>query len=1431
MNFSSNGISVPRAAGFLSSAVGLIVLIGWALDVPWIKSVLPGAVEMKANTAVGLLLAGVALWLLDQPQPAIRRRVGQTLSLVVALLGSATAAEYVFGLQFGIDQLLFRDTADSYNAIRGRMSPYSAIVFAVIGLGLAALPMSSLRRFVWVPALLVVMIGGVSFVGYLWNASELVTDIFLPPVAINTAVAFIMLGFGMLVAIRRPIDGGFVDMNVPSLVEIRKLARLVAIFGAVFLFCLSFYLREAHVIEKAMQVQERARVEALSQVFRYEIRPFANDLRQLAHGDGLHAFIAKGESTDLNRAIQQAAFFSRLNPIYDQIRFLNVQGQEILRVNQNGSVVPPDDLQDKSSRPYFQKALQLAPGQIYLSALDLNQENGQVEQPPMPVFRFSTPIFDQAGQRCGVYVINVRGSRLFTDLQELRPDLKHRLRLFNDEGYWLKASHPEQEWGFMFPEKRHLTLARTDPELWARIVSKPKGQSSHAGGVLTWQRIDLRQLVADAPDSVVTDKEYLFIASETSPQEFQALFATLRTVFSILTVFILSFVFVGDRFNNSRRQADIALRRSEENLAVTLHSIGDGVLATDSDGRVTRMNSAAEKLTGWTQAEAQGRSVGEVFRIINEETRQAADIPVDLVLATGKIQSLANHTTLIARDGREIPIADSAAPVRDKNDYILGVVLVFRDVTSERYEQERFKTVVEAAPSAMIMFDVTRRITLVNSQTEKIFGYARDELLGQRIELLTPERFRQEYVESVFASTQPRTMGVDPALYGLRKDGTEVPVEIGLSPVTTVEGVFVLASVIDISERKRTQDALRESEESLAVTLDSIGDGVLATDPDGRVTRLNRVAEKLTGWSEVDARGRPVEDIFRIINEHTREPTEIPIASVVLSGQIRELANHTILLARDGTERPIADSAAPIWNSQGQIAGVVLVFRDVTAARQARAEREQFFNRSHDLLGIAYTDGNFKRINPAFSRILGWTDAEFLSKPFLEFVHPDDRDATLREVGKLAAGQPPLHFENRCGCKDGSWRLIAWTCAPQPDGMLYASGRDTTELSRAEKALRDSEEYNRSIVESGRDCLTVLSLDGRLLDMAAPGRRIMCVADFEQIRNADWLSFWQGEDLESAETALAAARAGNTGRFEGLCSTMDGTPKWWDVVVTPILESNGNVGHLLCVSRDVTERRWAMEEVEQLNRNLKQSADQLAEANKELESFSYSVSHDLRAPLRHIQGYVEMLVKDGGNQLTEKSQRYLKVVSECAVEMGQLIDNLLEFSRMGRSELSEDRVSLDALTKQIISSLKTSTSDQTITWKVSQLPDVVGDRAMLRQVFANLLGNAVKYTRPRKIAEIEIGCLGVQEGYVVLFVCDNGVGFDMKYVHKLFGVFQRLHRVDEFEGTGIGLANVRRIVVRHGGRVWAKSTLNEGATFFFTLKPFAADSTPNRLER
>jgi PAS domain S-box-containing protein len=301
---------------------------------------------------------------------------------------------------------------------------------------------------------------------------------------------------------------------------------------------------------------------------------------------------------------------------------------------------------------------------------------------------------------------------------------------------------------------------------------------------------------------------------------------------------------------------------------------------------------------------------------------------------------------------------------------------------------------------------------------------------------------------------------------------------------------------------------------------------------------------------------------------------------------------------------------------------------------------------------------------------------------------------------------------------------------------------------------------------------------------------------------------------------------GRIWRGEFINRRKDGNIYFNEETITPVRLHGEEITHFVGVMQDVTDRKAAEAQIrsltEQLEDRVRQRTEELQRANQELEAFVYSISHDLRAPLRHINGFLDLFNKTALPALSEQERHYLTQVTDSARQMDRLIDDLLLFSRMAQEELRPEQVDLNQLLEQALAQLGPETQGRTIIWKKQLLPVLQADPAMLRQVLVNLLSNAIKYTRHRPTAEIEIGTMADRDNEVTILIRDNGVGFDMRYAHKLFGVFQRLHLADQFEGTGIGLANVRRIILRHGGRTWAEGKPDAGATFYFSVpKPGA----------
>ncbi len=551
--------------------------------------------------------------------------------------------------------------------------------------------------------------------------------------------------------------------------------------------------------------------------------------------------------------------------------------------------------------------------------------------------------------------------------------------------------------------------------------------------------------------------------------------------------------------------------------------------------------------------------------------------------------------------------------------------------------------------------------------------------------------------------------------------------------------------------RERSAGALRESEERLRATFYGIGDGVVATDAQGRITRLNRAAEALTGWTEAEAAGRPTGEVLRLLDEATREAASDPIGKVLGRRAAEVLGTRTVLAVREGSERPIRASVSPVFGCDGGIAGSVAILRDQTADRAREAasrEKESLFRAVFDqaVVGVAQVDtvtGRFLRTNQRYADILGYTREELANLGFPDVTHPDDLPRDLKRGEELMAGLiGEYSADKRYVRKDGSVVWVSLAVSPmwapgEPPTTNISMVLDITEKKRAEEEARAAQaKMSRLLVEADRSRQALLSVV---------------------------------EDQRAADAALRQS-----------------------------------------------EQRYRELSVQLEKRVLERTA-QLEEANRELEAFSYSVSHDLRAPLRAIDGFSRMVAEDYAEKVDSEGRRLLGVVSASARRMSQLIDDLLRLSRLGRSEIRLTSVDMAALARTAFEEVVGDPrARERVDFRVGALPRVEGDPALLRQVWINLLSNAVKFSAVRERAVVEVE--GRVEGDAAVFsVKDDGAGFNPAYSGKLFGVFQRLHGPSEFEGTGVGLALVKRIVVRHGGRVWAEGAVGQGATFSFSL--------------
>jgi PAS domain S-box-containing protein len=487
---------------------------------------------------------------------------------------------------------------------------------------------------------------------------------------------------------------------------------------------------------------------------------------------------------------------------------------------------------------------------------------------------------------------------------------------------------------------------------------------------------------------------------------------------------------------------------------------------------------------------------------------------------------------------------------------------------------------------------------------------------------------------------------------------------------------------------------------------------------------------------------------------------------------------------------------------------------------------------SNDAITMQDFEGRISAWNRGAELMYGYSEAEALQRNIDLLTTPDKVAEQKDFIRRLVAGEDVTSFETQRVTKDGRvldvWMTV--TKLMDVDGKpigLASTERDITARKLEEGNLRRM----ATVVRDSNDAITIQDFEGGISAWNRGAELMYGYSEAEALqRNIDLLTT-PDKVAEQKDFIRRLVAGEDVTSFETQRVTKDGRVLDVWMTVTRLMDVDGKPIGLASTERDITARKRAEEEIHELNADLERRVAgrtaELEAANKELEAFSYSVSHDLRAPLRHVQGYVDMLGRDAESHLSERARHYMKTIDDAGREMGVLIDDLLTFSRMGRTEMVETTANLDMLVQDTRIDLESTTGTRNIIWNIRRLPPVQADPSMLKLVLGNLLGNAVKFTRPRDPAQIEIGSAGMENGRIIIFVRDNGVGFDPQYAGKLFGVFQRLHRADQFEGTGIGLANVRRIIARHGGRTWAEGVLDHGATFYFTLKPAASESQAN----
>jgi PAS domain S-box-containing protein len=741
---------------------------------------------------------------------------------------------------------------------------------------------------------------------------------------------------------------------------------------------------------------------------------------------------------------------------------------------------------------------------------------------------------------------------------------------------------------------------------------------------------------------------------------------------------------------------------------------------------------------------------------------------------------------------------------------------------SLRESEEKFSKVFHATPAILGVSTLAEGIFVdVNEAFERFFGYGREEVIGRsshELAIWENPSDRTGVIKTLQESGKVRDLEAN-----FRDRAGKPLVGIYSAEIIEIKGEqYLLSQVTDITARKRMEEALRKSEERFRHLYHDTPAMLHSIDQEGRLVSVSDYWLEVLGYERTEVIGRKSTEFLTVASR--RYADEVVLPAFFKTGFCKDVPYQ--IVTKSGKILDVLLSATAELNDAGEIVRSLAVMTDVTERNRAeealRESEEKFsgaFHATPTLLVISIlADGRYVEVNEAFERLLGFSREEAIGRTSIElgiWENPADRSRyvqALREQGKVRDME--INLRSKTGdiiVGQFSGEIIE----VGGETRLLTMVNDITARKRAEEALKASEERYRRIVDTSQEGILVVDAETRFTYV---NQRLveMLGHDEAEMLGRSYLDFIDQSRRGEVAERLRRRKEGVREQYEAVFLRSDGGKMWGSVSATPIMGVHGEFCGSFAMVSDVSEQKRFKEEIEVLNTNLVARALALELANEELEAFGYTVSHDLRKPLTAISGYSQLILEQFGAGLNVDCRNYFQEIVNGAGRMNQLIDTLLDFSRLTRRELHRETVDLSAMAHAIIAEFSLADPQRRVSCTIAEGAVVNADAKLLRVVMDNLLGNAWKYTAKTEEAVIEFGVME-QRGETACFVRDNGVGFDMAHANRLFAVFQRLHSTSEFEGIGIGLATVQRIIQRHGGRVWAEAECGKGATFYFTL--------------
>ncbi len=883
----------------------------------------------------------------------------------------------------------------------------------------------------------------------------------------------------------------------------------------------------------------------------------------------------------------------------------------------------------------------------------------------------------------------------------------------------------------------------------------------------------------------------------------------------------------------AQKKAEERLEKSEERFRLLVSNVKDyAIIMLDTDGRIVSWNSGAENIKGYRENEILGKSFEIFYR---EEDRMNGEPRYNLEMAN-KYGHFEKEGLRIRKGGSQFWANIVFTALKDEQGKLYGYSKITRDVTERKKTQEQLEFMsrqINQSNDAIFTVDATLKIKSWNRGAETLYGFTREEALDKDPNELLQTSITSKQLDAALEIIDKKDHWTG-ELQRKTKAGISIYVHSSTSTIRDNERNVTgyIAVSFDITDQKH----LREQVNYLASIVEQSTEAIFSRGLDRKFISWNKGAEKLYGYSSEEAIGKTAAELglTRLSNEeiHTLEK------QLMETGRWEAEMNY---YHKDGSVFFGATTGSSIKNEKGEEVSFNFIVKDISIRKQLEEQlkksnedlekkveertKEIYMNEkrfrallenNNDIISLLDESARVIYRSPSAFRITGWSNEEIEGVNNKESVHPDDAWRVQKMMQELATNPgKPVNGLFRKLNKSGQYLWLEGVAInllnDENVKACVLNFRDVTGRIEAEAVIAETLKEKNIILESIGDAFFAVDKNWTVTYWNRVAETALGVSKQQIVGKHLWDVFTDSIDSLSYQKYQQAVATGEVLHFEDYYAALN---KWYEISAYP--SENG----LSVYFKDITERKKTQQEILELNTQLEEKVakrtKELLKANEEMEAFSYSVSHDLRAPLRAIIGFTAILEEDYSSKLDAEAQRITSIIKMNTLKMGHLIDDLLTFSRMGRQDIIKTTIDNNNLVTEIIGGMNNNGHTHTIEWAIHTLPCVKADINTIRQVWVNLISNAVKYSSCTQLPKIEIGSLK-QNGETTFFVKDNGVGFDEKYKNKLFKVFQRLHSAEEFEGTGIGLAIVEKVISKHGGKVWAEAEVNKGACFYFSL--------------